>query len=258
MAGKILEYYSTTLEKGLKILNLFNEDHSHWSQKDIAEAIQLNTTSVYRLVNTFVEMGYLIKDKKNKQISLGPMSVALGHSLLRSYSLRRMIAPIIEEASQRYGLSIDVAIFINKTMVLVCGHEQKNTLTFHKPTSAQELYCTAMGKAYLAHLSQSELDSIIANQSFHPRTPNTLTEPDLLQAQLIEIRANGYSINNEEYVRGLISIGAPIFNPVTKSVLGGISFDSTTIETSMTDLINSYSDPLMDLAQRITTFLPDS
>jgi DNA-binding IclR family transcriptional regulator len=40
-------------------------------------------------------MGYLVKDGKTKQVSLGPMAVALGHRLLRSYNLRRMIAPII-------------------------------------------------------------------------------------------------------------------------------------------------------------------
>ena len=46
-----------------------------------------------------------------------------------------------------------------------------------------------------------------------------------------------YSVNNEEYIRGLISIGAPIFNPVTGRVMGGVSFDSTTVETSLTSLV---------------------
>jgi len=258
MAGKTPEYYSTTLEKGLKILNLFDEQHSRWSQKDIAEAMQINTTSIYRLVNTFVEMGYLIKDNKTKLVSPGPMSVALGHRLLRSYNLRRMIAPIIAKKSEDYEISIEVALFANNTMILVYGYEQKNTLTFHKPGSAQELYCTAMGKAYLAYLPQAERDQIIARQSFYPRTPHTLTNPEALMKQLAEIRTKGYSVNNGEYIKGLISIGVPLFSPVSKSVIGGVSFDTTTIESSMNELAKSYSAHLVDLAQQISAYLPDS
>lgn len=258
MADRNHVYYSSTLEKGLKILNLFSEEHSRWSQKDIAEAMQMNTTSVFRLVNTFVEMGYLVKDGKTKQVSLGPMAVAMGHRLLRSYNLRRMIAPIIAKKSKEYGITIEVALFANNTMVLVAGYEQKNTLTFHKPGSAQELYCTAMGKAYLAYLSQVEQAQIIARQSFYPRTTNTFTHQEPLLAQLKEIRSQGYSVNNGEYIKGLISIGAPLFNPVTKSVKGGISFDTTTIESSLNELIGSYSASLITLAQEISSFLPDS
>jgi len=189
MADKEHIYYSSTLEKGIKILNLFDEEHARWSQKDIAEVMQMNTTSVFRLVNTFVEMGYLVKDGKTKQVSLGPMAVAMGHRLLRSYNLRRMITPIIAKKSEEYGITIEVALYANNTMVLVAGYEQKNTLSFHKPGSAQELYCTAMGKAYLAQLPQTEQAQIIAQQSFYPRTTNTLTNQEHLMAQLNEARS---------------------------------------------------------------------
>lgn len=256
MTDKAREYYSTTLEKGIRILSLFDENHTRWNQKDIAEAMRMNTTSVYRLVNTFVEMGYLVKDQQTKQLRLGPMSVAIGHRLLRSYDLRRMLAPLVEEASQRYGLSIEVAVFTNNTMVLVCGYEQKNTLTFHKPGSAQELYCTAMGKAFLAHLPPAECAEVMERQSFLARTPNTLSDRDRLQPLLAEIRERGFAINNEEFIKGLISIGAPIFNPVTQAVVGGVSFDSTIIEMTLENLTTSYSMPLIDLARQISAFLP--
>lgn len=258
MAEKSIEYYSKTLEKGLKLLDLFDENHSHWSQKDIAETMCLNTTSTYRLINTFVEMGYLLKDTKTKQLSLGPMAVALGHRLLRSYDLRKIVWPIIEKASQQYGVSIDVALFVHNAMVIVCRCEQANTLTFHQPVSAQELYCTAIGKAFLAHLHQPELDEIVSRQSFRERTSSTIVDRERLILQLKETRNRGYSVNNEEYIKGLISIGAPVFNPISGAVMGGVSFDSTTVETSLPDFEDSYSAPLIELAQQITTLLPGS
>lgn len=256
MADKALDYFSKTLEKGLRLLALFDEEHSRWSQKEIAGAMGMNTTSVYRLVNTFVELGYLVKDGKTKQLRLGPMAVALGHRLLLSYDLRRMLIPVVEETSQRYGLSIEVALFANNTMVLVCGKEQQNTLSFHKPGSAQELYCTAMGKAFLAHLPADEQGRVLAGQSFLARTPKTLTDRDQLLARLPEIRQQGYASNDEEFIKGLISIGAPLFNPVTRAVVGGVSFDSTIIEMTLEELVAGYATPLLELARRISAFLP--
>ncbi len=256
MAKKSLDYFSTTLEKGLKILNLFDEENTRWSQKNIAQVLQLNTTSTYRFINTLVELGYLLKDEKTKLISLGPMSVALGHRLLRSYDLRRVILPIVEDTSKQYDLSIDVAIFVNNAMVLVCRCEIKDTLTFHQPVSAEELYCTAMGKAFLAHLSKTEINETIDRQTFFPRTQKTITDRNKFIEHLSEIVINGYSVNDEEYIRGLISLGAPIFDPVTNKVVGAISFDSTIVETTLSDMVQSYSGVLKDLAAQITALMP--
>lgn len=258
MADRDLDYFSKTLEKGMRILNLFDEEHPSWSQKSIAQKMKLNTTSTFRLINTFVEMGYLLKDERSKQVSLGPKSVALGHQLLRAYDLRRIIAPIIEEVSRKYNLSIDVAIFVENAMVTVCRYEQQNTLTFQQPVSAQELYCTAMGKAVLAHLPAEEFKKVMERQSFQPRTQNTITDRSLLLPHLAEVRTNGYSVNNEEYIRGLISIGAPIFSPNSGRVLGAVSLDSTTVEISLSTLITNYVEILKELSLRITQMMPAS
>ncbi|WP_020675059.1 IclR family transcriptional regulator [Geopsychrobacter electrodiphilus] len=258
MADRSLDYFSTTLEKGMRILNLFDEEHSHWSQKHIAEALELNTTSTYRFINTFVEMGYLVKDEKSRQVRLGPMSIALGHRLLRAYDLRRIITPLIEETSRKYNLSIDVAIFVQNAMVMVCRCELPNTLTFHQPVSAQELYCTAIGKVFLAHLPAPDFEQALERQSFLVRTQNTISDRSQLLAHLAEVRVNGYAVNNEEYIRGLLSIGAPIFNPATGRVVGGISFDSTTVETSLPCLVDSYIHILTTLAARVTAMMPAS
>lgn len=249
------DYFLKTLEKGLKILNLFDEDQPSWSLKELTEAMQMNKTSAYRFINTFVEMDYLIKDETTKQISLGPMSIALGHRLLRASDLHQIVAPIIETACRKYNLSIDVSTFVHNAMVLVCRSEQQNTLTFHQPVSVQELYCTAIGKAVLAHLPAPEFDQNIDLQSFHARTENTITDRSQLLAHLAEVRNNGYSLNDEEYIRGLISIGAPIFNPVTGQVMGGIAFDSTTVETSLTSLVDTYVSILKELATRISAMI---
>ena len=61
-------YFSKSLEKGLKILSLFSRDTPVLTQSGIARALGLNMTSTYRYINTLVEMGYLEKDARTKEI----------------------------------------------------------------------------------------------------------------------------------------------------------------------------------------------
>jgi DNA-binding IclR family transcriptional regulator len=61
-------YFSKSLEKGLKILSLFNRDNPVMTQSQIAKTLDLNMTSTYRYINTLVELGYLEKDAKTKEI----------------------------------------------------------------------------------------------------------------------------------------------------------------------------------------------
>ena len=52
-------YFSKSLEKGLKILSLFNRENPVMTQSRIAKTLDLNMTSTYRYINTLVELGYL-------------------------------------------------------------------------------------------------------------------------------------------------------------------------------------------------------
>jgi IclR family pca regulon transcriptional regulator len=66
MPGSSDQYFSTTLEKGLSILRLFDRDHTRLTLSQVSDLCGLNKTSAYRLVNTLVSLGYLKKIPKAK------------------------------------------------------------------------------------------------------------------------------------------------------------------------------------------------
>ena len=66
------KYFSKTIEKGLLILSLFDRDHSKRSLSEISHITGINKTSVFRFVNTLVELGYLRKNSSSRLIRLGP------------------------------------------------------------------------------------------------------------------------------------------------------------------------------------------
>jgi len=66
MVNDSKQYFSSTLEKGRNILNLFDRDHASRRLSEISKITGINKTSVYRFVNTLVKLGYLRKSQNNR------------------------------------------------------------------------------------------------------------------------------------------------------------------------------------------------
>ena len=73
-----------------------------------------------------------------------------------------------------------------------------------------------------------------------------------LLADLKRTRERGYSVNDEEFVPGLIAIGAPLFSLRTGKVVGGVSFDTTTDRYSVKEFEVQYGAYIVELAKKIS------
>ena len=71
-------------------------------------------------------------------------------------------------------------------------------------------HCTALGKCVLAQLSEDLAQVTLGAEPYERRTDRTLTTWSDLAADLAAIRERGYSISEEEYEVGLISIAVPV------------------------------------------------
>jgi IclR family pca regulon transcriptional regulator len=251
-------YFSKSLEKGLRILSLFNQDRISCTQSDISKLTGINMTSTYRFVNTFVELGYLQKHPETKRLKLGSKAISLGHGLLRGFDFLQMIKPIVDETCNRHQITMDVALRDTDSLMIIYRREIRNALPYQLPTVIKDLNSTALGKAVLAFLPEEEQRAVINSLSFENKTGTTIIDRDQLSRELVLIKKRGYSINNEEFVPGLLALGAPLINAGTDKVAGAICFDFLRTQTSLTEIKNEYSDLIIQLAQKISRFLPIS
>ena len=256
MSKERAQYFAKTLEKGIRVLNLFDEAKPQWSLTEIAERMQLNLTTVYRLVNTFVELGYLKKGPQSKILRLGPMAVALGNQLLQGFDSNRLIKPLIDEIHHRHNFSIDLSLFHSGHLVQVYKKESPNTLTYRQDTVSQLLYCTASGKSVLAFVPDNEFEVLFKDQPLTARTDKTITSLPALYNEIQQVRVKGYALNNEEYIKGLIAIAAPILNQTTGYPLGALSFTTTRLDHTLAQFDKRYAGILCDLAKNLAKVLP--
>jgi DNA-binding IclR family transcriptional regulator len=84
------------------------------------------------------------------------------------------------------------------------------------------LHSTALGKAILAFMPREQAEEIIDRCGLEQVTENTVTSPGRLFDELDRIRENRYALDDEERLRGLRCVAAPILSNDDR-VLGSVS-----------------------------------
>ena len=73
-----------------------------------------------------------------------------------------------------------------------------------------ELYSSAMGKAALATMTDSQLDKYFSRNKLLPLTKYTVTDIEQLKIQLQDVYNNGYAVDNQENQEDVVCLGAAI------------------------------------------------
>ena len=72
-------------------------------------------------------------------------------------------------------------------------------------------YTTADGKIIISYLNKDKIKAYIPKR-IPQHTKNTVTNKGDFIKKLEEMKKNGYTIDNEEYVEGIKCVAAPIFD----------------------------------------------
>src|SRR5699024_12551244 len=89
-------YISTSLKRGLDILQLYDEENTSLSLSEISKKLETNRTVPYRLMLTSREEGYVIQDPVTKRYKLSPKILRLRYSYIYSVELTELYQPHLD------------------------------------------------------------------------------------------------------------------------------------------------------------------
>jgi DNA-binding IclR family transcriptional regulator len=250
-------YFSKSLEKGLKILSLFNKDTPVLTQSEIAKRLELNMTSTYRYINTLEELGYLEKDIKTKEIRPTILCQIFCNNIMRATDHLRLIKKVVDRVHRENNISIDVVAVMSDTIRRLYSREAEETLTYSLPESSSNcLHNTALGKAYLSSLPEDRLIEKIAGMTLIAKTHKSIVDKNRLLAEVKAAKKRGYAICEEEYLPGLIAIGAPLRDPITGKGVGAVSFDFSVLQHRVKKIEARYGGLVVETARMLSELLP--
>lgn len=205
------------LAKGLAVIETFNAEQPRQSISDVSAASGLDRATARRCLLTLAHHGYA--DYDGKFFTLTPRVLRLGTACLATMPLPQIVQPLLDRVSDAIGQSSSVSILDGTEIVYIARAAQRKVMSIAlMPGSRLPAYCTSMGRVMLAAMTETEARTILNAAPRPARTAFTLTDPDRIVEELRRVRAQGFSINNQEVEIGLRSIAVPLLNARGKTV----------------------------------------
>jgi DNA-binding IclR family transcriptional regulator len=243
-----------SVEKALLILDVLS-DADELSLSEISQQLQIDKGTTHRLTATLRSAGYVEQNIKNKKYSLSFKVFEMGNKTVDKRGLRKTAEPFIEDCSKLVGETVNLGIRHKSNVIYIDKIESHETIKVGLSIGKKiPLYCTGLGKVMLAFYKIDLLESILSDQIFVEFTTHTVKNKNALMEQLRKIRKDGYFIDFEEYIEGLICIAAPIFDYLNEPV-AAISISIPKYRFDNNDNKINYSKIVIDTANKISTKL---
>ncbi|MCX4091371.1 IclR family transcriptional regulator domain-containing protein [Nocardia sp. alder85J] len=202
-------HYVQSLERGLAVIRAFDADHPDLTLSDVARLTGLTRAAARRFLLTLTDLGYVRTD--GKRFSLTAKVLELGYSYLSSMTLPEVAQPHLERLSAAVRESSSVSVLDGPDVVYVARVAVSRIMTVSINIGTRfPAYATSMGHVLLAGLTPRQLDDYLADTRLIGLTSNTVTEPAQLRGELEKVRAQGYSLVDQELEAGLRSVAAPV------------------------------------------------
>jgi len=240
-----------SLQRALKVLEVFNLGEPELGVTEIARHLGMHKSTVFNIIETFEQNGYLRRNAKTAKYGLGLKVLQLSYNMYSTFDLRQNLYPYLSDISAKTGetvflgmLSDDLAEVVYIDAVLPSSRMTvRNNIGIRAP-----LYCTAIGKALFAALPDADFEKVLA-RPLERFTPNTIMSRDMIREELDRIRKRGFAIDEMEHEYGIKCVGVAINNP-DRRPLCGVSISGPSLRFSQ-ESIERYAAMLLGLKSQL-------
>jgi DNA-binding IclR family transcriptional regulator len=198
------------------VLDCFSSPAAVLSLADLTAQTGIPKPTVHRLLNDLVEWRAL--ERTHSGFRLGVRLFELGGLVHLNDQLREVALPYMSRLYEGTHEIVHLAVLDGIEVLYIAKLRGPNSPRAPSRVAGRmPLHCTAIGKALLAFSNR-----FVANQVLERRlarhTPYTITSPDLLVQQLVEIRKTRIAYEMEESAIALACVASPIVGRNGKAI----------------------------------------
>ena len=226
------------LARGLDVLACFDADHPSMSLTEVATAAGLARPTARRLLLTLEELGFV--RSSGGAFSLTPKVLTLGMAYVGALGLWDIARPHLEALVARTGESSSMAQLDGSDIVYVARVAVPKLIALRVEIGTRfPAVVTSQGKVLLAALSSEELAATLAQPSRAGLPVWIGRSEERLHEELIEVRARGWALADEELAPGVRSVAVPVRDS-TGRVRAAMNVTVHAAETSTERLLREH------------------
>lgn len=246
----------TALTKGLSVLETFARLGHSLSLAQVARELALPKSTIFRLMNSLVSLGYLEQPVKGGPYNLGPRVLGLGFAVLQGLDVREAALPHMERLFAQVKETVNLSILDRNEIIYVARVRKQDILSLNLFVGSRlPLYSSSPGRLLLAYLPAAERERVIKRLEADPEVARWLASRGVdLRALCDQVRAQGLAVNDGEYLPELFALSAPVLD-MNGLARAALSIPCLKRGQPAEVLCARLAQPLKDCAARISALL---
>jgi len=180
----------------------------------IGSDLVIPSSSLFYLLNTLKQRGYLRQDGDRGGYELGPAVSMLAESARATTSWVKTIEPLVDQVWESVRETTSYAERRGDEIEIILSKlAPHRLLPVHRIGQRSPLYVFSGGKILLADLDEEAFEQYLKRVSLRRFTPSTLSTHAAVRREIAEVRGSGIAISREEHSLGIIGISVGLRTP---------------------------------------------
>ncbi|OZM71616.1 IclR family transcriptional regulator [Amycolatopsis antarctica] len=190
------------------------------SLQGLAEETGIPKPTLHRMLQQLEGAGLLIRQADGRHYGTGTRLRRLAENLLLNAVHHGARHGVLRHLVDELGESCNITALSSNEIVYLDRVETPEPLRFYlRPGSRVPVHCSASGKMILSQMSPAQRRKLLAHSPLKRYTPKTVTDLDALEDEFARIRRDGFAVDDEEFLPGLVCVAVLVPNDAGRSNL---------------------------------------
>ena len=201
-----------SVDKALLALEALSKAAEGLSLGALATQLGLKRNSLHRTLAALRFRGFVVQEPLTGAYQLGPSLLRISEEYLSGSRLRLAFRPMLQSLAHDVNELCHVGMLEGLDIIHLDKVEPERAVrVWSSVGSRSAAVTTALGRAIVSFLyNDYEIFSRRFAGTIPQRTPNTITDPAALWAEMQITRIRGYAIENEEGQQGVSCVAVPV------------------------------------------------
>ncbi len=219
----------------LMIAEILAEAGRPLTPSEINQRLGLPKPSIHRLCQTMLQEGFLIRDSDHRRLRPARRMRRMAAGLMGAGETSIIRHQILKEIAGKVAETVNLVVPEESGMCYIDRVETEWPFRIQLPVGSNvPFHCTASGKTYLASLPRQRRIQFVELLELKAMTPNTLSSPEALLKELEDVVQKGYSIDNEEFMQGMVAVAVPVYLPDNR-YFGALAYHGPSVRMRLED-----------------------
>jgi DNA-binding IclR family transcriptional regulator len=200
------------LERGLRILAEFSRREPVLTAPEIARRLGVPRSTVFRLLVTLENMGYVERTDDGRAHRLGLAVLRLGFEYLASQGITELGRPILERMRDDTGCATSLVVRDGRDIVYILRAASPSPFASAVSIGTRlPAHATVLGHVLLSDLTLSQLRALYPEGKLEAVNENTPTTTEQLFDVVQQARERGHVLAEGFFESHICTVAAPVF-----------------------------------------------